>query len=251
MAPDAEGETPLTWSSRYQWLLSPVAERFPPADEALKIPGFRLAGVHYWEGNWNFNFWTNFKVNRIDDDFRQISEHGFNTILVTLPWGYFQPVAFPPSYDEHAFDKLALLLEAAARRHLYVILRVGTPEELPEGIRGRNFIAPYLLLDDQELQAYSDLFRETAKRVSGWEQLLFLFFSWEDISGQIAKSHADLDSRFAYMRGAIAFQDYLGQEEISHWNERWQTSYRSLEEMPFPAHGPWPLPISWILPTSG
>lgn len=52
-----------------------VTERFPPADEALKLPEFRLAGVHYWQGNWNFNFWTNFKVNQIDDDLRQISEH--------------------------------------------------------------------------------------------------------------------------------------------------------------------------------
>lgn len=34
---------------------------------------------------------------------------------MTLPWGYFQPEAFPPSYDEQAFKKLALLLEAAAR----------------------------------------------------------------------------------------------------------------------------------------
>ena len=166
----------MAWASRYHWLLAPVAERFPPADEALKLPGFRLAGVHYWQGNWSFNFWANFKINQLDDDLRQISEHGFNTILVTLPWGYFQPVAFPPSYDEQAFDKLALLIEAAARGHLYVILRVGTLEELPEGIRGRPFIAPYLSLDDQELQVYGDLFRETAKRVSGWDNLLFLFF---------------------------------------------------------------------------
>lgn len=162
---DGETEASLNWASRYQWLLDPVAERFPPADEALELPGFRLAGVHYWQGNWNFNFWTNFKVNRVDDDLRQISEHGFNTILVTLPWGYFQPVAFPPTYHEPAFDKLALLAEAAARHHLYVILRVGTPEEVPEGIQGRPWIAPFLLLDDQELQAYADLFRETAQRV--------------------------------------------------------------------------------------
>ena len=227
----------MAWASRYHWLLAPVAERFPPADEALKLPGFRLAGVHYWQGNWSFNFWANFKINQLDDDLRQISEHGFNTILVTLPWGYFQPVAFPPSYDEQAFDKLALLIEAAARGHLYVILRVGTLEELPEGIRGRPFIAPYLSLDDQELQVYGDLFRETAKRVSGWDNLLFLFFSWEDVSSHIFESQAGLESRFAYMRGAIAFRDYLKQQEISEWNERWQTSYRSLEEMPFPAYG--------------
>ena len=31
----------------------------PPADQALEIRGFRIAGVHYWQGNWNFNFWTN------------------------------------------------------------------------------------------------------------------------------------------------------------------------------------------------
>ena len=234
---DGDEETPLTWSSRYQWLLAPVAERFPPADEALKLSGFRVAGVHYWQGNWNFNFWTNFKVNQLDDDLRQISEHGFNTILVTLPWGYFQPAAFPPSYDEKSFNKLALLFEAAARHHLYVILRVGTSEELPEGIRGRPFIAPYLLLSDEELAAYGDLFRETAKRVSGRDNLLFLFFSWEDVSGHSFESQSHLESRFTYMKGASAFRDHLSQQEISHWNDRWRTSYQSLEEMPFPAYG--------------
>jgi hypothetical protein len=39
------------------------------------------------------------------------------------------------------------------------------------------------------------------------------------------------------MRGAVAFRDHLGQKEIAHWNRRWQTSYRSLEEIPFPDYG--------------
>jgi hypothetical protein len=37
--------------------------------------------------------------------------------------------------------------------------------------------------------------------------------------------------------GDIAFRDHLRQQEIAHWNKRWQPSYRSLEELPFPAYG--------------
>jgi hypothetical protein len=52
------------------------------------------------------------------------------------------------------------------------------------------------LLDDRELQAYCDLFRETEKRVSGRENLLFLFFFWEDSSGYIFEAQANLEFRF-------------------------------------------------------
>ena len=230
-------EIPGDWGSRFSWLSDPVEQRFPPADQALELPGFRVAGVHYWQGNWNYNFWTNLKVGRIDEDLRRIREHGFNTILLNLPWGYFQPAAFPPSYSQRAFEKLTAVMEAAAKRRLYVILRVGTHEMLPEGIQGRPYLASDLLLDERESEAYSDLFRETAKRSAGWDHLLFLFFSWEDISAHIIKSTRERESRLDYMRGAVVFHDYLRRVKLSHWNQLWQTNYGSLEEMPFPAYG--------------
>ena len=232
-----EEEASGTWVSRFEWLVDPVDERFPPADQALELPEFRVSGVHYWQGKWNFNFWTNLKVHRIDDDLGQIREQGFNTILMSVPWGYFQQAAFPPSYQEQAFDKLSLLLEAADRHRLYVILRIGTHEELPEGIRGRSYLAPYLLLDDRELEAYCDLFRETARRVAAWDHLLFVFFSWEDLSGHIFESKQDRESRLSYMKGAVAFRQHLTRKGLAHWNERWQTTYESLEDLPFPAYG--------------
>ena len=223
--------------SSFEWLLDPHEERFPPADQALALPGFRVARVHYWQGKWNFNFWTNLKASRIDDDFGRIRDHGFNTILLTVPWGYFQPRAFPPDYDDRAFEKLALLLDSAARHHLYVILRVGTLDELPAGIQGGRYRASSLLLEERELEAYSDLFRETARRTAAWKHVLFLFFSWEELSGHLFEAVRDVGSRLDYMKRTSAFRDYLAGRELSYWNERWQTHYQTVDEMPFPTYG--------------
>jgi len=212
----------------------PVAGAFLSADEALKTPGFRIAATHYWQKRWNYNFWSGFKPGELDGDFRLIRSLSFNTVITSVPWGYFQTVAFPPTYSERAFAKLETFLEAAARHDLYVALRVGTPELIPEGIWGGSYNNPVTIYDDRELDAYCDLYREVARRTADQTNLLFIFGSWEDI-GYLGP--LKMERRGNHPLYLAPFVRYLESEGLEHWNRRWGTSYRSIAQIPVPAYG--------------
>jgi hypothetical protein len=217
-------------------------ESVPNPDPALPVlprssPEFRAAGVHYWQGNWNYNFWSNLKPARLDADFRRIRELNFNTVIVSVPWGLFQVEAFPPRYSDTSFQKLRSFLTKAAEHDLQVALRVATPEHIPVGIEGSNYEVPYLFVDDREFGAYCDLFRETARRLDGFGNLWFLFSSWEDMYGYASMGAADHAQRMRYMRRAVSYAAHLRTRSLSEWNARWRTNYASLEEVPFPIFG--------------
>lgn len=218
-----------------------VGRSFPPARIALETPGFRVAAVHYWQGNWNYNFWSSLKESRLDSDFRRIRALSFNTVITSVPWGYFQSNAFPPAYDERAFKKLDLFLDRAADHHLYVILRVGTPELVPDGIVGGSYWVPFMMYEDRELAAYADLYRELASRIGSRENLLFVFGSWEDIGllGPLKLPRKDREKRAGR---PASFIDFLRREPIEHWNERWGTDFASVEDVYVPDEG---TPAAW------
>ncbi len=214
-----------------------VSGTLPSAGEQLSRPQFRIKGVHYWQENWIYNAWSNLKPSRLAADFHEIRGLGFNTVIVTVPWGYFQPQAFPPIYSERAFDKLSRFVDKSAEHGLYVILRVATLERIPQDVEGESFNVRLLMFDQRLLTAYADLYRETAKRLRGKENVLFFFYSWEDMGAHFRIAHASEKFRLAWARANRPFGEYLGKRDISYWNDRWGTSYRSHEEIPLPRFG--------------
>lgn len=208
-----------------------------PAAEVLRDPRFRITGVHFWQGNWNYNFWSNLRVGTLADDLRRIRELGFNTIVLTVPWGVFQTDADPPRYDAGAYDHLALVLDEAWRAGLYAILRVGTLERVPRGVAGESFSAPYVFFDERERHAYADLFRETSARLADKPGLLFQFFSWEDVTAYLRIGQQGEPDRLAYARHVPGWAKHLAARPIGDWNRDWGTSYASANVVGVPPYG--------------
>ena len=209
----------------------------PLAAEALGDPRFRIAGVHFWQGNWNYNFWSNLRLGSLGKDLRRIRNLGFNTIVLTIPWGVFQIDAAPPRYDADAYDRLNQVIDEAWREGLYVILRVGTLERVPRGIMGESFSAPYVFFDERERSAYADLFRETAARLAGKPGLLFQFFSWEDVTAYLRVGQQGELDRLAYARHVRGWVEHLETRPVSDWNRDWGTSYVSADAVGIPPYG--------------
>lgn len=207
-----------------------------PAPEALRDPRFRIAGVHFWQGNWNYNFWSNLRVGSLGEDLRRIHGLGFNTIVLTVPWGIFQTDADPPRYDPDAFERLGLVVDEAWRAGLYSILRVGTLESVPRGVAGDSFSAPYVFFDERERRAYADLFRETSARLAGKPGLLFQFFSWEDVTAYLRIGQQDEAQRLAYARHVPGWAKHLASRPIADWNREWGTTYASADAVGIPPY---------------
>jgi hypothetical protein len=170
-------------------------DRFPDAAQAWQMPGFRCAGVHYWQGGWSASFWPELDLQRVDADLRRIRELSFNTVLLTVPWGTFQPAIEPVRYDAARFRQLQALVRTAAAHRLYVALRVGSLERVPEGVAGGPYSAPHAFFVARELHAYAGLLQETARALRAERNVLFLFTTWEDLSGYLFAARADAAER--------------------------------------------------------
>src|SRR6478736_8102747 len=85
-----------------------------------------LVGVHYFGTAWPMNFIGGFRRASVPGDFRRIAGDGFNSVVLLVSWGDFQPVTSPCcQYDERAWERLHFLLEQARLAKLQVVLRVG------------------------------------------------------------------------------------------------------------------------------
>jgi hypothetical protein len=200
-------------------------------------PDFRITAVHFWQGNWNYTFWSNLRLAAAASELRRIRSLGFNAIVLTIPWGEFQLESEGRRYSEDRYAKLDALLSAAAEQHLLVVLRVGTLEHTPPDVAdATSYSAPHLFFDDQQLAAYADLARETARRTAAHPNVLFLFFTWEDLMGFMNVAHEPEASRAAYARRVPAFTEHLRARPIAHWNARWGTSFADAEHVGFPAY---------------
>ena len=85
-----------------------------------------IIGAHYFGRQWPKNFIAGFRREHVAEDFSSLRADGFNTVVLLVAWGDFQPVFEPCcGYDERAWQRLGYLLDAADRAGLRVVLRVG------------------------------------------------------------------------------------------------------------------------------
>ena len=190
-------------------------------------PEFRVKGTYYFQPKAAINnFWTSVNWEQTGKDFQQLRGDGFNTIILFIPWGIFQPSIKPVSYSETAFEELDHVFQLANSHGLKVALRVGTHDHIPRGATGGKWLIGTVLADDAEWQAYRDLFRELAVRTKNHSNLLFFFWTFEDTGYP-----PDLWFH-QYPANVAAFRQWLRRRPLDEWNELWNeenTSYDTVE----------------------
>lgn len=153
-----------------------------------------IRAVHYWVDGWPKNFWNSLKSHRIEEDLKQIKKDGFDTIVLAVPWGEFQPKIRPIQYNKRAFGLLKNIVEKAKENKMNVILRLSylwdfDPDaELPTSER---FMALYT--DPVVYKAWLDFFRKVNYETKDFKNLLFGFITWEDLWGIVCITSSNLD----------------------------------------------------------
>ena len=196
---------------------------------------FRIKGTYYSQPKAAINnFWAWVDFEQAKSDFRRLEEDGFNTIVLSIPWGFFQSNIRPITYNEIAFEELKQLLTMANSYGFNVILRVGSHEYVPKGAGGVHWAAATVLTNDEEWDAYRDLFREMAARTRAYPNLLAVFWTFED-----AGYTPDLWLH-SYPTNAAAFRRWLQRKPLASWNEFWGESNVSYDTIQPPdrASGP-------------
>jgi hypothetical protein len=198
----------------------------------------RLKGVTYFQNEWPYTFWDNLNLSQLDPDFKRIRACGFNTIVVVVSWGSFQPTIYPITYNESNFAKLIKLVEVARNNGLWVVLRAATPEHAPSDLKNgqRAYLQFDTLYDRTQTTAIGQLYGELSKRLRKYENVFGFFNSWEDFSSYFHVLDLPEKDRLTFEKRTSAFQKYAQSHgSLVHWNQIWGTHYASFNQIPVPA----------------
>lgn len=155
-----------------------------PSRASAGAPAADIEGrvaAHYFGRQWPKNFIAGFRREHVAEDFARLRADGFDTVVLVVSWGDFQPGMQPCcTWDERAFERLHFLLDRADEAGLKVMLRLGYawffhPDAGDVGDRQHR------LMNDPEVRAsYQRFLERVAAEVADKPQVVLGFMSWED-----------------------------------------------------------------------
>lgn len=156
-----------------------IASEFPVASaESISKP---IVAAHYFGQHWPKNFLSAFRREYVLKDFQQLREDGFNTVILLVSWGDFQPVIVPCcQWDERAFARLQFLLDTAAQADLRVILRVGYGWSLNPHAEPALQRIHQLLNNEATRAIFLKFIERLGRSLETSPQVILTFMSWED-----------------------------------------------------------------------
>lgn len=179
----------------------------PAAAPAVATPGAgalqgRVA-AHWFGRHWPKNYLAAFRRDEVAGDFRRLAEDGFDTVVLLVAWGDFQPVPDPCCrWDERAFERLRFLVDEAERAGLKVMLRLGYGWSFHPDFGDVGHQQHRLMNEPAVREAWFAFLRRVAGEIDGRGHVVLSFMSWEDqwLHRIEESARADYDA-FAATRG--------------------------------------------------
>lgn len=204
-------------------------EQFDPFTEYIR-------GVHYFGEEWPINFW-NSELNRIEEDFEQIKEDGFNTIVLVIPWREFQPGISPIQYNDSAINKLDYVISLAQKYEFYVIVRVGyTWDYYKDDNESSNQRFYNVVKDSLYRKAWMDYISKIYEVASNYNNFIGGFITWEDFwnNTYLMDYLGDKQERTEWASD-MGFQDYIkGHYNLNEFNEKYGCYFSKESEIYIP-----------------
>jgi len=155
-----------------------------PVAATVQVPSDAIEGrvaAHYFGRQWAKNFIAGFRREHVAEDFAQLRADGFDTVVLLVSWGDFQPGMLPCcSWDERAFERLHFLVDRADEAGLKVALRLGYAWFFHPGA-GDVGDRQHRLMNDPEARAsYQRFLERVSAELADKPQVILGFMSWED-----------------------------------------------------------------------
>lgn len=185
----------------------------------VKSPlSYQLKSVQYMQPDANFkNLWINLDINKASNDFELLKSNGFNSIIIMIPWGEFQTNIDPITYNKDNIKKLHKIIKLASINNLNVILRMGTHEIVPEGVKGGDFWAGAIFTRVKDFRAYYHLFKYIAEETKKYSNILY-FWTWEDTYLWPLPWYNDIEENQKVWISWCKKQN----NSLTYWNNRWK-----------------------------
>jgi hypothetical protein len=153
-------------------------------------------------------FWNSLELVNIKDDLKQIKKDGFNTIILAIPWGEFQPSLNPVKFNNFAIERLKYLMKTTNELKINVILRISYFWDIYPGVSPpikERFIR--IFFDKNIEKVWNIYLRKIYKIVKQYPNFLFGFLSWEDFFHifNVCKLNKKLRIKYAEPIGLIHY----------------------------------------------
>lgn len=194
-----------------------------------------IRAVHYFGHSSPLTFWNCLETDHIEPDFQRIKQDGFNTIILAVPWGEFQPEIHPIKYNNRALALLVDIIKIANKVDLDVILRVGyfwdfDPDVHPTPAQRYERI----FYDDQVFQAWISFLEKIQQMVGGNANVLFSFITWEDFYNFLDTSQMSPERRLDLAQKS-GFQSFLAERySLEDIKKLYRKDFDSFTAVPLP-----------------
>lgn len=223
----------LVGAGLFPWLSRPSAPSPELVSEPVHdaIPYVRAA--HWFGSGWAVNLWNTDLEVRAQSDFSAIKEDGFNTVVLVVPWSGFAPDPRSGELDAHRVERLLGLMRLADRMDLDVIVRVSYAWDSLSQASGERLMG--LWLDDLVYRAWLDHLAGLWIALKNEPNLLFGFFSWEDLWAVMSLAEAPLAERLDSAQTS-GFRHWLQQRYVlDDVAKRFRSKFDSWSEVPLPS----------------
>lgn len=181
--------------------------------------------INYFGDYGTANFWSNISFDDITRDLKFISEQGFNTILIVLPYADFKPNL--ENFDTRNKETLEFILSQAKQNNLEVIFRIGYLWEsnFHQNRTLERYIDMYSCFKNKKKSVFEDDFISYINHYYDNYKFLHMMLSWEDLFWPIHFYNLDKRDEDQYNeRETVKFTEHLlnriGYKEKLHIEQR-------------------------------
>lgn len=207
---------------------------FGPSLAAEKAVPPYLTSATYFSNDWPINFW-NSESRFLEEELKQISQDGFNSIILVLPWREFQPdVKQPGQFNTYPMEKLDRIMKAADELGLWVTVRLGYTWDYYE-VQSPLYRYEDLLKDPATRDAWLTYAATLYETLSGYPNFYGGFITWEDF-WNFTENSLSLEKEAARKKAAACgYTDYLKDHyTLGEIEERYGESFSSYREIYLP-----------------
>lgn len=194
-----------------------------------------IRSVTYFGNEWPLNFW-NSEFEDIDNDFKQIINDGFNSIILVIPWKEFQTSIDPITYCEYAFVNLEKIVKKANEYNLDVFTRIGYLWDYYND-SNEYIIDRYLdiLQNEKTYAAWLDYCKTLYNLLSLQNNFKDAFIAWEDFWDYTKICNIEnVETRTRYA-DSIGYQEWVMDNfSLKEYNKISNSKYSSYKHIPIP-----------------
>lgn len=182
-----------------------------------KIHPTHTRAAHYFSDGWVLNFWQIMDPRKLDRDFKQLIEDGFNTIILVVPWRGFQSDQFDPKYDDFYIKQLDRVMAAADSHDLSVLVRVAYTHQIPEHPTLSGLTQAQRLLTDEDTEkVWLDYLKRVFEICHGYRCFRYGFLSWEEFWHAFARWQLEPIEFRTRLAQDTGFSDFLKTRKVNN-----------------------------------